>query len=387
MAIRTSFVIAGALSLGLAGWLLSGQLGDREAGGDQPPASVKRTAVESSASTDEVTLPTVRVRDLVAEMIEREVIANGKTAAERYVQLRAETNGRIVEIGGREGRAVDQGTLLIELDPRDRKVVALEKKASLRQRRLELEAAVKLGEKGFQAETAVAKAEADFATAEAALMRAELDLEHTTIKAPFAGVLDRRQVEIGDFVDIGDPVATLLDQDPMLVTGEVSETEVGKLKAGMPGSVRLVTGEILDAELRYIARQADEQTRTFEVELEVPNKDGKFDNVLAVGVSAEIRITVERVPAHQISPSVLVLNDDGMLGVKTVGDDDRVLFMPVKIARADNDQVWLTGLPETVRLITVGQGFVADGAKVQPVAVGKEGRRSDDAKVVSEAIQ
>jgi multidrug efflux system membrane fusion protein len=377
MAIRPSFVIAGLLALGLAGWLVSGQI-DRDESGH-----VGQVASDNATETTDMPLPAVRVRDLAAELIERDVVANGKTAPERRVQLRAETNGRIIEIGGREGGAVDDGALLIGIDRRDRDVAVLEMQALLRQRQLELEAARKLGEKGFQAETAVAKAEADFATAEAALKRAELELDHTTIEAPFAGILDRRHVEIGDFVDIGDPVATLLDQDPLLVVGEVSETEVGKLKTGMPGTVRLATGERLEATVRYIATQADEQTRTFEIELQVPNPDYR----LAAGISAEISVTTETVPAHQVSPSVLVLNDDGRLGVKTVGDNDTVLFMPVDIARADNDHVWLTGLPPTIRLITVGQGFVGDGAKVQPVAVGEDNGRSEPGQVVSEAVR
>lgn len=377
MAIRTSYLMAGALSLGLAGWLLSGQLGDQDA------AHAERVEKEDVAGAGERELPTVRVVDLVAETIEREVVANGQTEAERHLQLRAETNGRVVEVGGQEGLAIDQGELLVKLDPRDRELAALEKKAFLRQRELELNASRNLGARGFQAETAVAKAEADFVTAEAMLKRAELDLEHTRIEAPFSGILDRRQVEIGDFVDIGDSVATLLDQDPLLVTGEVSETEVGKLKIGMTGSVRLATGERLEAKLRYISRQADEQTRTFEVELEVPNEDAD----LAIGVSAEMRIKIDQIPAHQVSPSVLVLNDDGKLGVKTVSDDDRVLFMPVAIARASSDHVWLTGLPETVRLITVGQGFVADGAKVRPMLVNQEDDRSETGQIVSEVVQ
>jgi multidrug efflux system membrane fusion protein len=105
------------------------------------------------------------------------------------------------------------------------------------------------------------------------------------------------------------------------------------------------------------------------------------------GVSAEIRLAVERVPAHQVSPSVLALADDGTLGVKTVDDRDRVVFRPVEIAKADQNQVWLTGLPADVRLIVVGQGFVSDGAKVRPVAVEDGGKAEGGGQVVSEASQ
>ncbi|MDH3663837.1 MAG: efflux RND transporter periplasmic adaptor subunit, partial [Alphaproteobacteria bacterium] len=284
---------------------------------------------------------------------------------------------------GREGALVNRGDMLLKLDPRDREVQKLKVEALLRQRRIELQAAKKLGEKGFQAETNVVFAEANFAAAEAALKRAELALDHTVINAPFAGILDRRHVEIGDYVDIGDPVARVLDRDPYLVTGDVTETQVGKLETGMNGQIRLATGDKVEGVLRYIASQADEQTRTFEIELEVPNPNGR----LTAGISAEIRLSLERIPAHRVSPSVLTLADDGALGVKTVDDRDVVVFLPVNIAKADQNHVWLTGLPKEVRLITVGQGFVSDGAKVRPVPVDDSGDVGDRGTVVSEADQ
>ena len=376
MAMKTSYVIAGALALGLAGWLLSGQVGGNQPGDEE----VESAAVSAPAEADRLM---VRVRDLVPETIEREIVINGQTAPLRRVELRAETVGRVIDVADKEGGFVDVGELLIRLDPRDRSLVKLEAEALLRQRRIELDAARKLGEKGFQAETNVALAEANFATAEAAVMRAEMDLGHTVIEAPFAGILDRRHLEIGDYVDIGDPVAVVLDQDPFLVTGEVTETEVGKLESGMTGIARLANGDLMEGKLRYIASEADEQTRTFEVELEVPNPSGR----LAAGASAEIRLSLESIPAHRVSPSVLALADDGTLGVKTVDDQDTVVFFPVDIARAGENDVWLTGLPKTVRLITVGQGFVSDGAKVQPIPVDESGRAEEAGQVVSEAAQ
>ena len=374
MAMKKSYLIAGVLAAGLAGWLLSGQVGGNQA---------NETEAEATPADREQQALAVRVRDLKAAPIEREIVTNGKTAALRHVEMRAETNGRVIDIVVREGERVDIGDVMIRLDPRDREASMLEAKALLRQRQIELDAAKKLGEKGFQAETNVALAEANFVSAEAALRRAELDLEHTVIRAPFAGILDRRHVEIGNFVDIGDPVAVMLDQDPYLVTGEVTETEVGKLETGMPGSIRLATGESVKGTLRYIASQADDQTRTFEIELEVPNPGGR----VTAGVSAEIRLSVERVPAHRVSPSVLALADDGTLGVKTVDEQDVVVFLPVEIIKADQNEMWLAGLPDDVRVIIVGQGFVSDGTKVRPVPVDDSGEAGEMGAVVSEAVQ
>ena len=377
MATKKSYLIAGVLAAVLAGWLVSGQVGSNES------AVAESEENETARTVDEKQLLMVRVQDLVAEIIEREIVINGKTAPVRSVEMRAETNGRVIGLAAQEGSFVEEGDVMIRLDPRDREVLTFEAEALLRQRKIELDAARKLGEKGFQAETNVALAEANFAAAEAALKRAELDLDDTIVKAPFAGILDRRHVEIGDYVDIGDPVAMVLDQDPYLVTGDVTETEVAKLEVGMQGSVRLATGDQAEGRLRYVASRADEQTRTFQIELEIPNPAGR----LAAGISAEIRLSIERVPAHQVSPSILALADDGTLGVKTVDEQDTVVFVPVAIAKADQNDVWLTGLPKEVRLIIVGQGFVNDGAKVQPVLVDDGENAGENGQVVSEAVR
>ncbi|MEM9439410.1 MAG: efflux RND transporter periplasmic adaptor subunit [Pseudomonadota bacterium] len=380
MAVKKSYAIAGVLAIGLVGWLASGQIGGSDDAGLEAPAVA---SVEST--TDEHASPTmsVRVRELTAEPIEREIVINGKTAPVRHVQLRAETMGRVLDIDVEDGTLVDRNDVLVRLDPRDRELVKLEAEALLRQRRIELDAARKLNEKGFQAETNVALAEASFATAEAALKRATMALEHIVIKAPFAGVLDRRHVEIGDFVDVGDPIATILDQDPFLLIGDVTETEVGKVQTGMATTARLASGEHVAGVVTYVASQANEETRTFDIEIEVPNPSGR----LTAGASAEIRLSLERVAAHRLSPSVLTLADDGTLGVKTVDANDVVVFMPVEIAKADDNHVWLTGLPETVRLITVGQGFVSDGVEVIPALIDDDGNADSTGQVVSEVTQ
>lgn len=364
MRLKPAHGIAAGLALALTGWLLSGQIG---AGKPAPePEATNRAAAVARQ------LPTVRVRTLVAEPVGREIVVNGKTAPARAVALRAETNGRVVGLGAKRGAAVRQGELLVRLDPRERQAMVDEARASLRMREIEHDAAQQLGAKGFQAETKVAEAKANLEAAQAALEHARIELSHTEIPAPFDGVLEERPVEIGDFVDIGDPVATVIEQDPFLVTGELAETEIGRLTPGMAGSARLVTGETVEGRLRYVGRRADPGTRTFTIELEVPNPGGHF----VAGVSAELRMAYDTVEAHRISPGLLTLSDEGEVGIKAVDDDDLVVFHPATVVRAAADAVWLAGLPEQLRLITVGQGFVRAGDRVQPVPEAAAGDRA-----------
>lgn len=355
MRITSSYVIAAGLALAIVGWLASGQLGaGRPEDRSEPRAEASgpgRPAVQ------------VRVRDLVAAPVELEVVINGRTEAGRVVELRAETDGRVIAVGPERGAAVAAGEVLVTLDPRERRAMLSQAEATLRQREIEFEAASQLGAKGFQSETRVAEARAALETAKAQLERMRVDLEHTEIKAPFDGILERRPVEIGDFVDIGDPVGTILDQDPFLVVGQVAERDVGRLQVGMPGEARLVTGRTVEGRLRYIASQADPATRTFRVELEVPSQAKDF----AAGLTAELRVAYGRLRAHRLPASLLALDEQGRVGIKAVDHDDQVVFHPVEIVRAEGDTLWVAGLPERLRVITVGQGFVRAGDEVRPI--------------------
>ena len=115
--------------------------------------------------------------------------------------------------------------------------------------------------------------------------------------------------------------------------------------------------------MRFISTVADPTTRTFRVELEVANAD----LMVADGVTAELRLPQTSVPAHHVSPAILALTDEGVVGVKVLGPGDKVAFKPVRILDSDETGVWLADLPEDVILITVGQEFVQDGQVVVPI--------------------
>jgi multidrug efflux system membrane fusion protein len=195
------------------------------------------------------------------------------------------------------------------------------------------------------------------------LTRAELDLDYMSIRAPFDGALQARAVEVGDFVKSGDKVATFVDNRTMIVSANLSEFDAGYVQVGDQASAMLATGDDVHGRIRYVAPVADESTRTFKVELEVDNSDGR----LRAGGTAELRIPAETLLAHRMSPSLLTLDDEGNVGVKIVNDENEVEFVVADIALAESDSVWVAGLPKSATLITVGQGYVADGAVVNAV--------------------
>ncbi|MFW6353887.1 MAG: efflux RND transporter periplasmic adaptor subunit, partial [Verrucomicrobiota bacterium] len=229
-------------------------------------------------------------------------------------------------------------------------------------------AAQRLAEEQLESGSRLAAAQAALEATREALALARLDLAHTTIKAPFDGVMNEHLVEVGDYVQGGDPVARFLEVDPLIVTGEVTERQVAQVKVGEHGIARLHTGETLEGRIRFVDTAADPETRTFSVELEVPNPGARTP----AGMTAQIVIETETVPAYEISAAHVSLDDEGAFGVKYVDADQRVRFAPVDIVRTTPRSLWLTGLPESLRLITVGQGFTKAGDQVEVVLEGDE---------------
>lgn len=346
------WLITGAILLLVVVWMLSGigSSDDKTATADQP-------AQGESATTD------VRVREQQAEEVERFIDVYGRTAPARSVTLKAETGGRVVEVAAERGAYVRKGAVLVQLDVRDRAAQLERARAEVKAAQMTYEAEEKLKHESFASETRLAQAQAQYEAAKAELKRIEVDVENTRIRAPFNGSLQERLVENGDYVAIGDPVATFVDIDKLIVTGSVSETERANLEIGSSATAELITGQTAEGRVRYIDPVAQEATRTFRIELEVPNKD----HALPAGVTAQIHLPAGRQLAHRISPSILTLDADGEIGIKTVNDDNTVQFNRVDIVKSAVNGMWISGLPQQATIITVGQGFVKPGETVKPV--------------------
>ncbi len=325
--------------------------------------------VDPTASGTSVQQParsSVRVRTSSAEEMQRTIVVNGKTAPSRIVQLSAETDGRVEFVDAERGRNIARGKSIVRLDERDRSARLAQAKATVRQREVEFEGREKLKTESYVSEAQLQEAVAALEAARMELTRAELDLTYMTIRAPFDGALQSRIVEVGDFVKLGDPVATFVDNRTIIVSANLSEFDARYVNVEDSAEARLATGETVHGRIRYVAPVADDATRTFAVELEVDNDDGH----LRAGGTAELRIPAERVFAHRVSPSLLTLDDAGNVGIKIINEAGKVEFIVADIALSSSDGVWIAGLPATATIITVGQGFVAAGSIVNAVPEG-----------------
>ncbi len=350
---RKSYFIAALMIVITLGWMASGYLG---------PHGAAATA-RLEAEPPPVPPTTVQVRESVAQTVTRRLESQGEAIADRSVEIRAETTGSVVEVLAQRGATVSEGDAIVRLSMNDRQERLDQARAVLAQHKADYAAARRLGDQGLQAGIRVSETFAQLQTARAGLASIQEEISHTTVEAPSDGVINQRAVEVGDYLSPGDAVGEVVDIDPLRLVINVAQQDIRRLRPGIAAEVRLAGGERLEGEVTFIARAGDRDTRTFRVEVAVPNPDA-----LPAGMSATVTLPLEQVQAHFLSPAVLALDESGALGAKAVDDDERVVFHPVEVVRADLDGAWVTGLPRRLRLVTIGQGYVRPGERVDAVA-------------------
>ncbi len=265
---------------------------------------IEEQSFEKNSSTLD-TLSSVTIVNSKAINKSKILKSSGFTEADKFVQVRAEVSGRLIARPAQQGDYIEEGDLICQLY--------------------------------------IAGREA-----------------YPKIVAPFSGYLETLRVEEGDFLNTGSVCAALIDPDPMLVVADIAEKDIAQVQLGSKASAKLISGRYISGEVTFIASSADKNTRTFRVEISVDNKD----RTIRDGVSAEIYIKGKEEPAHKISPAILSLNDQGKLGVRTVTSDNRVEFKEINILEDTNSGMWVSGLGEDARIITLGQEYVFQGQTV-----------------------
>ena len=329
-------------------WFLSGVVSN---GSDEPVAQQQATASH---------LTKVRVLWSEAEEYSRQVVARGRTAPNRHVTLKAEITGRVVAVPAAKGQAVAEGDVICELAREDRPQRVVEAQAAVDQADIDYQGALKLKLKGYQSESAIAQTKARLESTRATLEQTKINLAHTRIVAPFTGFIDDRPVEVGDYMDRNNICADLVEINPLKVVSRLSEREVVKVSIGSKAEVNLSTGQQKLGTVVYLSHLADPQTRTYEMEISLPNPDGQ----LRSGVASQVLVAADHVLAHRVPAALLALGDAGEAGLKIVDEHDRVQFVALTLVGDDGEGIWVTGLPPKVRIITVGQEYVSSGEQV-----------------------
>lgn len=351
-------ITATIVLIAAAAWVGTGKfasVGSEEAHAAQPaPDAKEESAAPASA------LRTVAVITPVFKDHAREIRIPGVTGADKRAVLAARSSGIIAALAIAQGDTVEADQIVMTIEGADVTAAVTTAEATLTQRAQELEVAEKLFKSGNTAELQLIRVRADKAAAEAALSQAKAAADRLNLRAPFAGVVDGVDVELGEWVQTGTPIATLLALDPIVMRAEVSELDVGFVAVGDRASVRLVNGTMLEGTVRHVAREATPQTRTFPIEVALPNPD----RTVPSGMTAEVSLYTKPERSVTVPRSIITLSEEGEIGLRVVGPDNVARFAAIELIDDTAEGLVVKGVPEDARIVVSGQDLVRDGETV-----------------------
>jgi len=359
---KASRITAVGLVAGATLWIASGHLMPR----DNANSEAAIRPAEAKAQ------PTFRVAVTKAKIVEHapKLTLSGRTEADHKVSIAARTGGVLTQLNVTRGQHVKKGDVIAVLADEAREAQVAQAQALYDQRKAELEARRVLIDKGTLPKLDLVNLESQFKAAEATLATAKAERDRGVLRAPWDGVITDVPAEVGGaaFSFSGTPIASLVALDPMLAVVEVSERKLAGIKVGESAEVRLITGQTVQGRVRYVSKSTTNTTRTYRVEVEMPNADGKIPD----GITSEVVLSLNPVPAAQISRSALTISAAGDIGVRVVGEGDKVAFVPVHIIEDMQDTMWVSGVKNEARVIVRGQDFVRDGQVVAAVPAEQE---------------
>lgn len=354
---KGSRITAVALVVGATAWIASGHFLPNE-------SAESRAAVRPVETAAKLFRVAVAPTELVAHR--QRLVLSGRTEAERKTMIAARTGGVLTELRVRRGSVVKEGDVIAVLSDEARTAQVAQARAVVEQRRTELEAKSRLIEKGTMPRLELGNLQSQLKIAEAQLAGATAEYERGTVRAPWPGIINDVPVEVGGaaFSMAGKEIAQLVSPDPMLAVVEVAERKLGGIKVGDAAEVRLVTGTTATGRVRFVSRTASLTTRTYRVEIEIPNPEGAIPD----GITAEVAIRLAPAVASRVPRSALTFSSAGDLGVRTVAQDGQVAFVPVSVVEDEQTFMWVSGIADGARVIVEGQDFVREGQHVQAVA-------------------
>jgi len=354
---KTARVAAVGLVVAAGAWIASGHL--------FPHESAESRAAVRPAQAEPAKLFRVAVLDSRVEPRNRKLVLSGRTEAVRKMMVTARVDGVISELKVRRGSVVQQGDVIAILSDEARESRVLQARAMLMQRKTELAARMKLVDQGMLPKLEAVNLETQFKSAEAGLAAAEAERERSVIRAPWSGIVNDVPVEIGQAVlsFSGKDIAQIVSIDPILAVVEVAERKLDGVRLGEPAEIKLVTGATATGKIRYVSKTAAPATRTYRVDVEIANPDGAIPD----GITAEVAIFLNAVPATRVPRSALTFSSAGELGVRIVDGTSKVAFVPVSVVEDEQQTMWVGGVADGARVIVQGQDFVREGQQVEIV--------------------
>ncbi|TDR84549.1 efflux RND transporter periplasmic adaptor subunit [Enterovirga rhinocerotis] len=361
---KPSRIAAILLLVGGAAWIGSGVLGRS--------AQPKEAALEAAKAPPAAARFKVAVLPVSNTLHRRRVVLSGRTEADKKMWAVARVSGVVLDLKVRRGSVVKAGDVIATLSDEAREAQVLQAKARLEQRTAEATARLRLIETGNYPALNKPLLEAELRAAAAGLAQAEAERIKGEVIAPLSGVVNDVPVEVGTALQVfmsGANVAEIIALDPMLAVVEIAERQLNGIQVGGAAEVKLVTGDTARGTIRFVSKKASPTTRTYRVDVELENPDGRIPD----GVTAEVDLLLAPVPSARVPRSALTFSAEGRIGVRHVGEDGKVAFAPVEIVEDALKDLWLAGLPDGARVIVEGQDFVKEGEAVETVVAAARG--------------
>ena len=344
-----------------AAWVLTGEFSSigsaaQDTASDEPKPEQASAAAEKALRTVAVIEP-----DFIEH--NRIIRISGVTAPDKRTTLATRSAGILGELKVEKGDRVNAGDVILVLDGAEKQSMVATAEALLDQRRKEADNVERLVKTGIAPTTQSDNARSALASARSQLEAARAEIDRLTVVAPFSGVIDKVMVEDGSWLPSGEAAAVLLQLDPVVALGEVSEREIAQVNVGREANVRLINGDIVSGLVRHVSLEATAGTRTFPIEVAIPNPDNKVPS----GMTAEIMVKSEAVRAVKLPRSVVTLDPSGNLGLRILKADGTVGFVPIDLIDDTPDGLILSGVPQDAKIIVAGQDLVSDGETVNAV--------------------
>ena len=363
------------LVLGLTLALVTASGCSRDKSGEPAAAPTGAPAAGGAAASAPEPV-TVTVETVAVERVERTVDFVGTLRADAEAEVATEVDGRLLTIEADLGDQVKEGQVLASLDSATLDAQLREAAANLQKASTDEARAEKLKAQGVMSQQEFDTISSAQHVAQARRDVLAIHLAHTKIRAPFAGRIAKRLVDVGNYVRVGTPIFVLVADDPLRLRGEVPERFVAELAIGQEvrGSVEAFPGDVLKGRLARISAAADSTSRALTVEATIPNPDGR----LKVGFFCKAAILTKSDAEALVVPVEALVNFAGVTRVFIVDEGGVARTRPVRTGLSLGTKVEIVeGLSRGDRVATSALARLAEGSKVVVRTGGSEGVKPD----------
>ena len=363
---RVHRIVALIVLIAAAVWIGTGEFAAVGSKNADAEGSAAEAAAAEPASAEQVKKNRA-VSGLVPVFVDhsRKIKLSGSTQPDKRAVLAARSEGVVNALSLTKGAVISADQVVMTLEGPETVARAKIAQIALDQRERELSTAEDLFSRGNKPEIQVVSARSDRDAAEAELTLARAAMDRLELKAPFSGLVDTVDVEMGEWVQSGASVATILSLDPIIVRAEVSELDIAHVAPGSKAFMTLVDGTKMEGLVRFVAREASAATRTFSVEIALPNPGA----LIPAGMTTQVELLAPAVSTVTVPRSVITLSEKGEVGLRVVGSDNLARFVTVDIIDDTEAGMVVAGVPPGVRIIVAGQDLVRDGDLVDVTEV------------------